>query len=388
MRVAPAHDQAEDQLIGALLLSRQAIETAVDMVGPSDFHQPARADAFSAIESLWRRGDSVTPLTVAREAKSLQTADLERLTHVAAGWSGVASLCRIVTEESGKRAVIRLADELRERAYNGKALAETLDYASAELALIDSPVESEPDGVWDSGDLAAAATAHREWVIPGLLREQHRVVFVGGEGQGKSILLTQFALMTAEGIHPLSRKPMPAVDTLYVDLENPEDELVERVRATSPCRCTIWHQPSGINLRNRRDRGRLEAVVRKYRPKLVCMGPAYKAYRKAAKENDEDVAREVTDALGDLRIRYGFAFMLEHHAPHGEGGGRREMRPRGSSLWLGWSEFGFGLYPSKGGPAGSLDLARFRGDRARASWPQRIDRDGQGGWVGRWQETF
>ena len=76
-------------------------------------------------------------------------------------------------------------------------------------------------------------------------------------------------------------------------------------------------------------------------------------------------------ALDDLRTRFGFALVLEHHAPKGDGGAR-EMAPFGSQRWLAWPELGLGLYAEKDNSG--LRVERFRGDRMAASWPDKLVR--------------
>ena len=51
--------------------------------------------------------------------------------------------------------------------------------------------------------------------------------------------------------------------------------------------------------------------------------------------------------LDDLRTRFGFALVLEHHAPKPRGG-RRDLLPFGSQRWLARPELGIRLKSSRG----------------------------------------
>ena len=107
-------------------------------------------------------------------------------------------------------------------------------------------------------------------------------------------------------------------------------------------------------------------------------GPLYKLYRRHGREDMEQAALDFTEKLDDLRVRYNFALILEHHAPKSNGGGFRELNPFGSSLWLRWPEFGITLEPkgnySPTDDKFSVEIGRFRRDREVADWPDELDR--------------
>ena len=153
-------------------------------------------------------------------------------------------------------------------------------------------------------------------------------------------------------------------------------------------RGAVWHRPGGVDLRKRSDRRQFEEVLRQHRPELVCLGPLYKAFRRRAGETDEQAAAEMQEILDDLRTRYGFALVMEHHAPKAQGG-VRDLAPFGSSLWLRWGEIRMSLTPpDKSFPVRSLELLPFSGSRVEHGWPDRIDRSGNGlPWRGYWAEA-
>lgn len=387
----PHNAQAEDAVIGAMLLSRHAISQAVDALRAEDFYQPGRAAAFAAIIALHRDGYDAEPIAVADAIahngdRPEQVDALEQLQRGAPSAQLSARVVEILVEHAAQRRLISLADEMKQAAAEQQDPWTIIDTLRGDLERVDLPTVTEPTGLWLTGEFAALDVERRPWVVQGLIREQWRAVFVAGEGVGKSLLLAQIAMCAATGFHPLNRNPIRPVErALIVDLENPDDELADRMRATEPGKVWLWHRPEGLNLRTRRGRGEFEKVLSRVRPELVCMGPLYKMFTAEAKETPDLVAGEVQAVLDDLRIRYRFALLLEHHAPHGETSKFREMRPFGSSLWLRWPEFGFALRQSSDG---ALDVGRFRGDRVKASWPQRLVRDEQGEWWwrGKWNE--
>jgi replicative DNA helicase len=196
---------------------------------------------------------------------------------------------------------------------------------------------------------------------------------------------------------------IPPINVLIVDLENPEDSIVDtcnpireivrgKVAAEYDAnRAWLWWKPGGIDIRTRTDRSKLEAVIAHTKPDLVCLGPLYKAYSVNARENDELAAGEVMRVLDDLRTRYNFALMMEHHAPKGSGS-TRAMMPYGSSLWLRWPEIGLSMTDARGDGT-VMDLGRWRGDRLENSWPEQLIRGSEARsswpWTARWPDgTF
>src|SRR6516225_2206825 len=73
-RVPPNNLEAEESLLGAMLLSRDAITAAVEQhVETADFYKPAHGHIYEAIQSLHGQGEPADPVTVAEE---LRRADL------------------------------------------------------------------------------------------------------------------------------------------------------------------------------------------------------------------------------------------------------------------------------------------------------------------------
>ncbi|HMC79335.1 MAG TPA: DnaB-like helicase N-terminal domain-containing protein, partial [Acidimicrobiia bacterium] len=68
-RVPPHNIEAEESLLGAMLLSKDAIASAVETVSPEDFYKPAHGHLFEAIQTLYGRGEPVDPVTVAEELR-------------------------------------------------------------------------------------------------------------------------------------------------------------------------------------------------------------------------------------------------------------------------------------------------------------------------------
>ena len=101
---------------------------------------------------------------------------------------------------------------------------------------------------------------------------------------------------------------------------------------------------------------------------------------------DDDKAEIVAEVLDDLRVAFDCALWIEAHSPHGEGGNRDGGRPRGSSLWLGWPNFGR-FMERQNHDHRLVRLKPWRGDRHRQrSWPWGIRETPTVPWVPVWKD--
>jgi hypothetical protein len=159
------------------------------------------------------------------------------------------------------------------------------------------------------------------------------------------------------------------VRALHVDLENSRAQSAREYRRLAeisivrdhlkPGMVAVKCRPAGCDLTTPRDARWLEALVAHHRPELVAFGPLYKAYRGsgAMSKHGEEAAEHVTSVLDRLRVRYGFALVMEAHTTHDA----PDLRPRGSRLWEGWPEFGIGLRATQDPKV--YDVVRWRDPR-------------------------
>src|SRR5438309_8489199 len=69
-RVPPHNLDAEESLLGAMLLSRDAIVAATEVgVSADDFYKPAYGHVFDAVTTLYAIGEPADPVTVAEELR-------------------------------------------------------------------------------------------------------------------------------------------------------------------------------------------------------------------------------------------------------------------------------------------------------------------------------
>ena len=124
-RVPPHNLEAEESLLGAMLLSRDAIADAVEVVYTEHFYRPAHAHVYDAISTLYAAGDPVDPVTVGEEldrAGVLETiGGLDGLINLqlnTPATSNAAKYATIISERHTLRRLIETAGEIAEIGYS------------------------------------------------------------------------------------------------------------------------------------------------------------------------------------------------------------------------------------------------------------------------------
>lgn len=393
-RTVPYDADAEASLLGAMLLSRSAIDAVCETVLAGDFYKPAHQSIYAAIVSMRSKGIPVDPVTVAAELSSegmLESAGgpsaLIQLQACTPATSSAAKYGQIILELSTLRKMINAGNEIAELGYSRPGdVAGAIETSRLLLADIENAaIPTEPDD-WAIEEFVNRPREHvGEWVIHGLLRRRHKLLMVGGEGGSKSSIGRFVTICAAYGIQPWRHDRIKPVRSLIVDAENPEDALfdsfvpiLKQAQAHSDVDIAditnrLWWKPEGLNLRNRAEASRLENVIQARRPDVVFMGPLYAMYDNDSKDFGwETAAKQVQRALKLLMVRYNFGLIIEDHAPNDRDGG---MRPYGSSMWRRWPDIGLRLEPiplpgdEKHFYEDRFAITHWRGRRVEVDWP-------------------
>lgn len=127
-RTPPHNLEAEESLLGAMLLSAQAISDCVEIGQPEQFYRPAHAHVFKAIATLYSAGDPVDPITVAAELERAGVADsiegiegLHRLQNSTPASSNAIKYASIVRDHHMLRRLIAVSGEIAELAFSQPA---------------------------------------------------------------------------------------------------------------------------------------------------------------------------------------------------------------------------------------------------------------------------
>jgi hypothetical protein len=401
-RVPPHSLQAEESLLGAALLSPDALEVLCTELDPSDFYRPIHASIAEACNRLWRTGSTKVDGVIVID--EMLPEDREKI----GGLAGLLSMqvntpassnarkyAQIVRDMSMLRDLLVVIGDITAMAYESQDAIMVLDHARMLMGSLELPVgDTTPT---PNIDEFMAKPMVYDWVVPGLLERGDRTMITAGEGEGKSTLLRQMAVSIAAGMHPFDYYPfemsngeLPSV--FVMDCENSENQTRRKLQPTlkiegvrrrlDPNRLRIECRPEGIDVTKRHDSRWLQERVAANKPDVVIIGPVYKLYD--GDPNKEEFVRQVIHVLDVIRIRYGCALIIEAHSPHAEPGQRvRDLRPLGSSMWKRWPEFGYGLardHTAADDPSQPVWFRPWRGSRDERQWPGRLHRSSPWPW--------
>ena len=124
-RVPPHDIEAEESLLGAMLLSNDATSVGIEQCGAVDFYKPAHGHIFGAIEALFERGEAIDAVTVTDELKRSglleQVGDPSIFISLQANTPSIANArhyAAIVEEHSLLRKLIGVAGEIADIGYS------------------------------------------------------------------------------------------------------------------------------------------------------------------------------------------------------------------------------------------------------------------------------
>jgi replicative DNA helicase len=244
--VPPHNIEAEESLLGAMLLSKDAIASAVEVVSPEDFYKPAHGHLFEAIQTLYGQGEPVDPVTVAEELRRANLLEAlggkQSILRIQAGTPAAANAAhyaRIVEEHALLRRLIGVAGEIAEMGYempddvtNTLDRAETLVFEVANRRLASSlkgiyPALQESleqlEALFErDGSMTGVPSGYVDLDEVTLgFQPSNLLVVAARPGQGK----TSFALGAAAHVALETRKPV-----VFFSMEMGYLELTQRMR--------------------------------------------------------------------------------------------------------------------------------------------------------------
>lgn len=404
-RRVPEATEAERGLIGALVLEPERIGEAANVVAAADLLNPRLAGMFDLLLRLHASGAGIDAISVAHE---LADGDKQLLQECMYDPMPSPQLipryaAQVVEAATRRRAMFAAADILQ--AIDGGVTADAIRQQALDLAesLLTVEADRVPTMTVDEYmSIDEDAHPHDAWLIPHIIRRNTRTIVVAREGGGKDTLMRQVGLHAAAGLDPfVPSMRIEPIRVLHIDAENGLHTIQRQtllantkvnLRRLTGDRYHLFFAPQGIDLRQRLPRARLEKLLQQTTPDLVLAGPVYKLFHRRGSEDLEQSTLEVLELLDDLRVRYGFSLMLQHHAPKGEGGRSREMVPFGSSVLFRWPEVGLSM-DDHGELLGrpdqlTVDLTTFRGNRDPIDWPTQLTRGDPYSpvpWAARWE---
>jgi hypothetical protein len=389
---------AEANVLAALLQDGKQLTQVLDLIGPDDFYQPRAALLLETMMRLAARDEPVEPRRITDEL-----ARNNELTKFSAdGWlPNLATRDHVfamqapyyagmVLRASRSRQLQALATGIDQRVIQSDADPDqVLDFVDDhsrrmrdQLTAIDGPLPTLMQ--------LASRDNTMKWVVPGLIAQHDRVILVGHEGFGKSLMVTQVAVAAAAGLHPFTLAPIPQTRVLVVDCENDPDTVTERADLLLSLSLTDGNDPSGhlfyverpggLELSKGSDAAWLSRLVARTRPQMLVIGPLYRLTESDLAK--DEASRGVIAALDRVRLRADCALLMEAHVGNESHDGNRPYRPYGASIWRRWAGVGMSMKPASGVLAKDhvYRLADYRGKRSKREWPEYVAWGKTGSW--------
>jgi replicative DNA helicase len=250
MRVPPQNLEAEQNVLGAMLLNPDAINRVLEILRlPEVFYHRSHQIMFDAIRALTERGEPADLVTVSNYLEAIGKIDeVGGRVHLAAIFNAVADpanaayYAKIVLDKALRRALIRIGTSIAELGYEEEAEVESLidraeqlvfdlgqrrtssDYQHVEPILIDVFTKAEARTL-DQGIVVGTPTGFYDLdkTLAGL-QPGNLVVLGARPAMGKTSFAMSIGRNAAAGLPELAGKPI-----IMFSLEMSKEELVTRL---------------------------------------------------------------------------------------------------------------------------------------------------------------
>ena len=247
LRPLPANIQAEQALLGAVLLQPKALDHVAGFLRGEHFSLPVHGRIYDATQTLIGRGEVANPVTLARYFQTDEALCdvggpqyLARLAGAAVTIVNAPDYGRVILDLWARREAIRLSNEMIERAFAPEAAVDVANIASETIGAFDRLLDALNAEDRRETSMAAAmdrAIAQAEVAyqagggvtgVPTGLRDLddllggfhagELIIFAARPGQGKTALALGIAEHAAHAGHSVA----------FFSLEMPPDQLAQR----------------------------------------------------------------------------------------------------------------------------------------------------------------
>lgn len=130
LKLPPHSNEAEISALGAMMLSKEAVTSSVELINPRDFYSEAHQKIYGAILNLYTRNEAADVITVAEELKKMDaleevggTVYLADLSSSVASVTNAKYYFKLIKEKSLLRQLIKVCDKTQTNAFSPDAEA-------------------------------------------------------------------------------------------------------------------------------------------------------------------------------------------------------------------------------------------------------------------------
>ena len=245
-RLPPQNLEAEMSVLGGILLENEALHRALESLRPKDFYRDAHGKIFDALVTLANRNepaDLVTLTSVLKERGQFEevggSSYLTTLVTYVPTAANIGYYCKLVKDAALSRDLIRVATDIAGRGYEGRDVAELLDWA--EHSIYDIATKKSKQAYFSTKEVVKDAIHaierlfNRQEAITGVptgfkdlddltsgLQPSDLIIIAGRPSMGK----TAFCLNLIE--HAALDPAKPTASVIF-SLEMSKEQLVQRL---------------------------------------------------------------------------------------------------------------------------------------------------------------
>ena len=126
-KIPPNSMEAEQSVLGAMLLDKEAVSVATEFISGEDFYREAHKEIFDAIVELFDKGQPVDLITLPEKLKVRNTLEavggityLTNLMSIVPSTHNVGNYAKIIEEKSLLRKLIRASNEIMGKSYEAR----------------------------------------------------------------------------------------------------------------------------------------------------------------------------------------------------------------------------------------------------------------------------
>jgi hypothetical protein len=350
LREPPHSIEAEQSVLGALLLDNSAWAVASGEIAEADFFRHEHRLIFAALRRLIEGGQPADAITVFEQLQNVGRADecggLAHLNALAQSVPSAANIRRyaeLVHERSTLRRVIAVSDVMASDAFQCKPPSGVLSRAVEALWQVERERCVQDGAVRLLGlQELREANGRIEWLVKNAIPKVSLGALFGAMGTFKSFVAADLGLHVAHGLRWLGRRTVKA-PVIYIAAEGGSG-LWGRVEAWHRERSLQWTEapfyvvPTALDLSAEASRVVQAAKRLGVQPGLVVIDTLSQTLA-----GDENAADEMAGYLRNLgqqfRDLWNCAVLVLHHSGHSA-----TERPRGSSAFGGNIDFLMGLH--------------------------------------------
>ena len=152
-RIPPHSVEAEQSVLGSMILDREAIVSSIEVLRAEDFYQQAHSEIYESITNIFAKDEPVDLITLSEELKKRNTLEsiggIMYIANLSEGVSTTANIkyyCEIVEEKSTLRKLIKASNEIIAQGYDDEENIENI-VEDAEKRIFDITQKRNHDGL-------------------------------------------------------------------------------------------------------------------------------------------------------------------------------------------------------------------------------------------------